>query len=299
MLDDSSLRNYHSCYMRGGVKALLGDDYKGGTSHMTGEQLQLLEQHLGETTYLCAKEIQAYIAKTYTVIYSVEGVKALLHRLGFVYKKSKHIPGKANKEKQEAFIKEYEALKASKNLQDKIYFLDGCHPRHNSMPAYGWIKKGTEKQLPANTGRERLNINGAYNIEDSKVVVRNDESINAQSTLSLIQQIMLLQLTGTIYLIADNAKYYRAKKVREFLENNPRVKLLFLPPYSPNLNVIERLWWFFKKKKMYNKYYEKFALFREECLSFFENIHLYKDELKTLMTDNFHIIQPVLVFSKT
>lgn len=299
LLDDSSLRNYYSYYRSGGVQALLRDNYKGGTSYMSEEQLQSLEKHLEAITYLCAKEIQAYIVKTYAITYSVEGVKALLHRIGFVYKKSKHMPGKADKEKQEAFIKEYEALKVSKYTEDKIYFLDGCHPRHNSVPAYGWIKKGKEKQLPANTGRERLNINGAYNIEDEKVIVRTDESINADSTVSLIQQIMLLQLSGTIYLIADNAKYYRAKKVKEFLENNPRVKLIFLPPYSPNLNVIERLWWFFKKKKLYNTYYEKFAVFREECLSFFENIQLHRDELKTLMTDNFHLIQPVLVVSKT
>ena len=299
MLDDATLRNYYRYYITEGLEALLTDDYKGGSSFLSMEQLQSLEKHLEEHTYCCAREIQKYIEDTYGIKYSGEGVQALLHRMGFVYKKPKRIPGKADKEKQEAFIKEYQALKSAKNPEDKIYFLDGCHPHHNSIPAYGWIKKGVEKQLRSNTGRDRININGAYNVEDRKVIVREDESINAESTLLLIQQIILSQLTGNIYLIADNAKYYRAKRVREFLDNHERVKIIFLPPYSPNLNVIERLWLFFKKKKLWNRHYEKFADFKQECLSFFENIRQYDDELKTLMTDNFHLINPSLAFSKT
>jgi transposase len=178
----------------------------------------------------------------------------------------------------------------NKQAEDKIYFIDGCHPRHNSITAYGWIKKGTEKQLKANTGRKHLNINGAYNAEENKIIVREDTCINADSTLSLIQQIMLLQISGMIYLIADNAKYYRSKKVREFLEKNQRVKIIFLPPYSPNLNLIERLWLLFKKKRLWNRYYEHYAEFKQECMSFFENIHLYETEMKTLMRDRFQLL---------
>ena len=79
--------------------------------------------------------------------------------------------------------------------------------------------------------------------------------------------------------------------MQEFIEQNPRIKLFFLPPYSPNLNIIERLWKIFKKKTTYNKYYEKFSVFREKCMEFFQNIEQYKTELESLMTDNFQIIQ--------
>jgi len=64
-----------------------------------------------------------------------------------------------------------------------------------------------------------------------------------------------------------------------------------LPAYSPNLNIIERLWRFFKKNITYNKYYEKFAVFKSACLNFFKNIENYKLELQSLMTDNFELIQ--------
>jgi len=293
LLDDSTLRNYYSEYMEGGMEKLLSDDYSGGTSRLSCERLHQLDKHLQENTYTSSKEIKAYIEKTFGIVYTTEGIKKILERLNFVYKKPKHIPGKADIEKQKQFLADLEKLRREKQAEDKIYFLDGCHPRHNSIAAYGWIKRGTEKFLKANTGRQRVNLNGAYEMEEQKVIVREDATINADSTLSLIQQIMLLQISGMIYLICDNAKYYRAKKVREFLEQNPRVKIIFLPAYSPNLNLIERLWLFFKKKRLWNRYYEKYDAFKKSCMDFFENIHLYKTELQTLMAPNFQLLHAV------
>jgi len=98
------------------------------------------------------------------------------------------------------------------------------------------------------------------------------------------------QQLGLLYIILDNAKYYRSKLVQEFLEKNPRIHFIFLPPYSPNLNIIERLWKFFKKNITYNEYYEKFSVFKEKSMGFFQNIEKYKPELQTLMTDNFELI---------
>lgn len=179
----------------------------------------------------------------------------LLHRLGFTYRKPKHVPGKANQKAQQAFIEQYNELKANKSKHDRIYFLDAVHSLHNSQPAYGWMKKGFDYTIKSNTGRQRVNINGAYNIEDHKVVIEESERVNAQSTVELFEKM-----------------------------------LKFLLPYSPNLNIIERLWKLFKRKTTYNSYYEKFAVFKKQCLNFFENIEEYKIELHSLMTDNFQLI---------
>ena len=79
--------------------------------------------------------------------------------------------------------------------------------------------------------------------------------------------------------------------MREYLEHS-RIEILYLPPYSPNLNLIERLWKFFKKKVLYNQYYEKFEQFRKSCLDFFKkkNLRKYRKELETLLTDNFGVV---------
>jgi transposase len=256
-----------------------------------------LDKHIAANTYFSSKQIALYIEERFGICYTTNGTIALLHSLGYSYKKPKHVPGKANKEKQEEFIKKYTELKAFKSEKDKIYFMDGCHPQHNSQPAYGWIKKGEQKELKSNTGRKRVNLNGAYNLEDHELIIREDESINSQSTIALCKQISQRQKAGMIYIICDNAKYYKSNLIKQYLETNNRIKMVFLPPYSPNLNIIERLWRFLKKQITYNRYIEKYTVFREKVMDLFENIDKYKDELKSLMTDNFQILDPKFSYS--
>ena len=99
--------------------------------------------------------------------------------------------------------------------------------------------------MRSNTGRRRVNINGAIDLQRLEPVVRFDETINTDSTIALFEQLQALNLAATwIYVICDNARYYRSKAVKEYLKDS-RIKLVFLPPYAPNLNLIERLWKFF------------------------------------------------------
>ena len=291
LIDDSTIRRWYTRYKEDGIEGLLADFYLGGGSYLTEKQQKALIEQLESHVYLTAKEICAYVLKRFKIDYTVKGMTDLLHSLGFRYKKPKHVPGKANIDNQVEFIAAYEKLKKNKKHEDRIYFMDGVHPLHNSQPAYGWIRTGTDMVLQSNTGRERLNLNGAYNIEDHTAVVQEAESINAQLTVSLLKEMMKNQPLGLLYVILDNARYYRSEMVRNFVKKNNRIKLVFLPPYSPNLNIIERLWKFFKKKITYNKYYEKFSVFREFCLRFFKNLGKYRAELETLMTDNFQLIQ--------
>ena len=290
MVDDSSVRRWNSQYQAHGIDVLIEDNYQGSSAHLLPFQEVELDIYLQENTFLTAKEVVAFVEDKYGISYSVSGITQLLHRLGFTYKKAKKLPGKANAERQKAFAEEYQQLKANKKPQDQIYFMDGCHPLHNSVAAHCWIKKGTEKALKSNTGRKRININGAYNLEKHEVVYQEDERINAESTCKLLDKISRRQAIGRIYIIADNARYYRSKIVRAYLEAHPRMEIVFLPPYSPNLNTIERLWRLLKKKVLYNRYYQSYEDFRNACLGFLEGIGKYKEELKALMTDKWEII---------
>ena len=169
--------------------------------------------------------------------------------------------------------------------------MDGIHPQHNSVPAFGWIKCGIDKALKTNTDRKRVNINSAINSDGLDIVTRFDDSINAVSTIELLKQIEQKhdEKTKVIYVICDNARYYRSKLVKEYVEKS-RIELVFLPPYSSNLNLIERLWKFFKKKVLYNTYIETFAEFKMRCDDFLKNVSQYKSELETLITERFQII---------
>ena len=291
LIDMTTVWRWYQIYTDKGLTGLLQDHYTGGTSKLTEDQLTELDRHLENNVYLTAKEVCAFVKKTFKVKYTVKGMTCLLHSLGYTYKKPKHIPGKANSEAQQEFIEQYTQIKENKAPEDKIYFMDAAHVLHNSQPAYGWIKKGQEMVIKANTGRRRINLNGAYCIEDHTAVIQESDTVNAQSTVALFNEIMRKQPLGLIYLILDNAKYYRSHVINEFVQANPRIQLLFLPAYSPNLNVIKRLWRFFKKNITYNSYYEEFAVFRKYSLNFFKNIKKYKSDLETLMTDNFELIQ--------
>ena len=291
LTDDSTIRRWHNVYQSDGLEAMFKSFYIGSEGKLTLEQKQALSLHLEDNVYMTAKEVGKYVEKSYGVLFTSKGMTNLLHRLGVTYRKPKHVPGKANALAQEEFLERYQALKETKGPDDRTYFVDGVHPLHNSQPAYGWLKKGFNYTIESNTGRSRININGAYNLEDHKVIIEESPCINAQSTVALFNKILKEQPLGIIYLILDNAKYYRSHIVQDFVCDHPRIQLMFLPPYSPNLNVIERLWKFFKKKTTYNTYYEQFCHFRRSCLDFFENIEIYHEELCTLMTDNFQTIQ--------
>lgn len=292
MLDDETVRRYEKEYQKTGVDGLLENHYSGSSAFLTTNQQEKLTQHLRANTYQTVKEIVVYVEQTYRVWYSIEGMTQLLHRLGFVYKKTKRIPGKLDPIKQTEFVQQYKEIKATKQPQDKIYFLDATHPQHNNMPFYGWIYKGDVKQIKANTGRKRLNLNGALNAEGLEVMVLEEPTVNTQAMIRLFLALEEKQPTGLLYCIADNASYNHSYELRDFLKSHERIKLIYLPGYSPNLNLIERLWLFFQRRQLYNHYYETFQEFKTNCLKFFQNLEQYQPELQTLLADNFQKIQP-------
>ncbi len=236
-----------------------------------------------ENFFLSTKEVISYVKNKFKVTYSISGMNNLLHRLGFTFKKAKGVPGKAKKEDQEQFLKVYRGLKP----HGKVYFGDATHPLHNSILSYGWIKKGSEKEVFTNSGRNRVNIFGAISINDLDVVTRSYETINQFNVCDFLIALREKNPNGEkLYLILDQGPSNKALSVRQ-LAKFLNIKVVFLPAYSPNLNPIERLWKFFKKKVLYGRYYEKLKDFELACSSFFRGIKKYKPELKTLITDNF------------
>jgi transposase len=290
MLDDVTIRRYEKQFEKIGVDGLIECKYFGSKGFLTKQQGIGLTTHLKNHTYQTVKAICLYAQKHYRKSYSVEGMTHLLHRLGFVYKKTKRIPGKLNPQKQAEFIKVYQELKAQKKKQDRIYFLDATHPQHNSYPSYGWIYKGQTKTIKANTGRKRLNLNGALNLEDLTITVLEEKTINTNAVVNLCLTLEEQQPKGILYLIMDNARHNRSKNLQYFLNKHKRIKPIYLPTYSPNLNIIERLWLFFHKKILYNRYYQTFPEFKNKTLRFFQTIDKYKPELQTLLTDSFQTI---------
>jgi transposase len=116
------------------------------------------------------------------------------------------------------------------------------------------------------------------------ITVLEEKTINTQAMIRLFTELERKQPEGTIYAIVDNASYNHSKELKQFLRKHKRIALYYLPPYSPNLNPIERLWLFFHKKILYDRYYETFKEFKTATLDFFQNIKQYDKEHSVILT---------------
>lgn len=292
LMDEVTLRRYVKQFQTRGIDGLLECRYTGGISSLTVTQEQQLKRFLDKNTQRTAKDIREHIALRYGVRYSVIGVTKLLHRLGFTYKKPKIVPGKADRKKQEQFLAAYKKLKARMEKTDHLYFVDATHPQYTTQPSYGWILKGKahDKLVKTASGRKHLNLCGALNLKNHTAVVLSEDTVNAKSIIRLGNTLLRKHKNGKVYVILDNAKYHHANLVKAWRQTHGRIKFIFLPSYSPNLNLIERLWRFFHQQVTWNRYFETFEQFKSESLGFFKNLKSYEGELATLLADNFQVV---------
>ncbi len=213
-------------------------------------------------------------------------------------KKTRLIPGAVpSREIQEKFAEKIlETIKKAKQKNGEVVFADPTHQVHNAENGYCWQEIGEDntKTVLSNSGRKRINIIGAINaITHKPTTIITEDNCDKEMMKSLLTEIRKDYLNAkNIYVFLDNARYSRNNDVYEHAKKL-NIKLEFLPPYSPNLNLIERLWKFLKKKIRKNKYYNTFKKFKTAIFEFFKNIKQYKPELEKLLTLKFEIINPV------
>ena len=290
LLDDETLRSYVAKYRQSGLQEWISTKHKGAPSHLSENQIEPLCKELERHIHLTTGSVIDYVQNTFGIFYTPSGMRDLLHRLGYEYKKPKLVPGDPDIGAQEIFIEHYEAFMLEKPVDTEVLFVDAVHPEHNAQAAYGWIKRGQKREVKTNSGRQRLNLHGALNAETYEVTVMESDTVNTNSTIRLLEILdQKYPLAKEIILILDNAKYHYSNEVQDTLKDHPRIRRVFLPSYSPNLNLIERLWKFFKKKVLYNKYYKDIHIFRKACINFFRNIAQYADEIASLMCGGFEI----------
>lgn len=290
-IDVATVYRYKNLYVRGKTSSLLEDRYKGYWGRLDSVQISLLCKELERHIYTTAKSVSEWVKVTFGIMYTSAGMVDLLNRIGFTYKKTTEVPCEANAEDQKAFVQMIKERFIAKKESDIYYYADGTHPTHNTRSTYAWIRKGKRLDQPTVSGRDRININGLLNAHDvTDVILHECPSVNSDSTITLYKAALEKHSDAeNIYIISDNARYYRNKKLREWVEGT-KIKQIFLPPYSPNLNLIERLWKFLRKTIINTKFYRTKHEFRDAMLIFFNNIASYRQELESLLTLNFRVL---------
>lgn len=173
-----------------------------------------------------------------------------------------------------------------------VFFTDAAH--FVLQPFLGFLWCFVRLFIKAPAGRQRFNVLGALHATSLQLVtVTNCDYINSHSVVALLRQLATTFTDLPITLVLDNARYQRCRFVQS-MAAELGIELLFLPPYSPNLNLIERLWKFVKKQCLYSQYYEKFADFKQaiqDCLA--EVSGKFKEQLTSLLTLNFQTFENV------
>jgi transposase len=298
LFDDDTVRTWHRLYKEDGIDGLTGFGYAGSACLLSEEQQGKLKEWVAKTLPRSTRQIGAWIEKEFGILYQGRsGLIALLHRLGLEHRKPQTIPRKLDEAKQQAFIEEYNALlnRIADSEEEAVLFADAVHPTHLARPVGCWAPKDANIAIEQSSGRERLNIHGAIDLETGKTCMLDRITVDAVSTIALLSAIeFTYPKKKKIHVFLDNARYHHAIMVQEWLARPEcRIVLHFIPTYCPHLDPIERLWGVMHKHITHNRCYEKFNEFCTALLNFLrrdvpENWRTYRDTV----TDNFRIIRP-------
>jgi len=183
-------------------------------------------------------------------------------------------------------------LDAALTGQGHVFFVDAAHFVFGTFLCCLWSV--TRIFIRAASGRQRFNVLGAWNaVTHQLIAVTNTTVVNTATMCELLGKIAALGLTGPITLVLDNARYQR-NAVVQALASQLGITLVFLPSYSPNLNLIERLWKFIKRRALYGRYHPTFAEFQAAIKEILDGLPTtHAEQLKTLMTLNFQLFEDV------
>lgn len=285
----NSVKNYVKLYNKGGLNALKSFQYKGFSSVLSGHRVTL-EAYFREHPPRTAKEAAAKVEELTGEVLSVDEVRRFMHEMGMKPLKTGHVPGKAKPEKQKQFLDEtlMPLIEMAQAGQCHLFFMDAAH--FVLMPFTGILWCFARMFIKAASGRNRINVLGALNFVTRKMeTIVNTTYVNAETVAELLEKLAKRYTGKPIYLVLDNARYQHCDYIKE-LAVSLQIQLVFLPPYSPNLNLIERVWRYIKKDVLGTRYYDcaqKFHQAINQALLDINHNPKTRDALKSLITPKF------------
>ncbi len=290
----ATIIRWFKIYLLEGINSLNHFNYQAKQTYLTYTQISELTAWIRETNPGNIKIIHEYIIEHFGIVYTQDAIRKLLNKKGLKFMRPKLIPGKPpTVDTQKQFIKEYYDLrKESEETGAVIIFCDAMHLAHQTVPSYCWGDPKYPPTFKTSSGRQRLNIIGGYDPARHKSVHNTGEADcdAGQAIIFFDKLLRAYPHANRIEVILDNASYFHAEETTDWLKKHPKICCRFLPAYAPNLNLIERFWRFVKEKLVKNKYFEKYKTFRCHVFRLLNHISDYKDELKSLMTEKFQII---------
>lgn len=289
LLDEETISRHVNEY-----KAFRKLDVASGGSSSKLDSAQTLEliAYLEENTQAKTSIICAYVKEKYGVEYSFQGMYSWLKHNDFSYKQPKPVPAKADREQQADFIEFYNDLGKNTPPEEPILFGDGVHPTMATKISCGWIRKGKDKLIETTGSRTRMNLMGALNLETMVVVTEEFATINSEAMEKFFAKTRAAYPDAPkIHLILDRGPYNISAYTKEAAEKH-RIKLHYLPPYSPNLNPIERLWKVMNEYARNSVFFKDAKAFRKAIMTFFHKTWPeIAESMVDRINDNFQILK--------
>src|SRR5919202_256620 len=285
-----------------GLDELCTLHYRGDPGLLQPAQVVRLKQEVATGAFHNSEQGRTWDQDTFGVAYSATGIKDLLRRVGASYHKVSGFFWKADRQKQRQFVKKYRRHQREQRraqaagAEIRHYFVDACHPIWGLELLYScWLLRGQRYRVGIGSGRKRLNILGAYcpadhDYLDIRTTKKGDNS-PGERFVELLEKLRAKHpAVSKFILYLDNAKYYSKPCVLQWLASHPEFHLVNVPPYSPNLNLIERLGKFLRKKAL-RRWHPTFEAMQAAVADVLDNLGRYQEELDTLMTERFHILK--------
>lgn len=285
----NSVSRWIKTYLSGGISALFETHYYCPTSALDPYK-NAIKSSLDASPVQSVNEAALRIKTVTGITRKPTQVRQFLLRHGYRYRKMGQVPGKADSVKQEKWLEALQPyIQKARKGECHLFFSDAAHFTLSSFACMAWSVSRVFLKTAA--GRNRMNVLGTVDAISKEVITHiNTTYITADTIVEFLQRLRTRYGQKPIAIVMDNARYQHCQIVLDKAKEM-NVKILFLPPYSPNLNIIERLWKFTKKKILYGKYYENPRVFHEEIRTFFEQINQkYINELQSLLTLKFQII---------
>lgn len=225
-----------------------------------------IKAKLEEKNYGTVSEIRDMITVELEVQCSEATVRRMLHALGYKCLKVGSMPAKAAPAKQKEFFDEIlePLMKRAKKGEIVLYFMDAAHFVHG-CDFLGHVWCLVKRYVKTYSGRNRHNVLAALSYAERDLqIVANDTYITATEVCEMLRQLAAVRdekESGPVYIVLDNARYQKCKVVTE-LAAELDINLVYLPPYSPNLNLVERLWKLVKGE-LRTRYYGEFETFKQ------------------------------------
>lgn len=285
----NSVKNYIKLYHKGGLEALKTFQYKGYDGLLCSHRITL-EAYFREHPPRTAKEAAAKVEELTGQALSVEEVRRFMRKIGMKPLKTGHVPAKADPDKQQHFVDQRlnPLIQKAQAGQCHLFFMDAAH--FVLMPFVGMLWCFARMFIKAPSGRNRINVLGALNFVTRKMeTVVNTDYVKAETVAELLKKLANKFKGKLLYVVLDNARYQHCAYIKE-LAASLQIELVFLPPYSPNLNLIERVWRYIKKDILGSKYYDCPQTFHQAIKQALVDINQNpktKKDMKSLITPNF------------